>query len=94
MKYELVIRSLIDPEYRHVISESPTKTGLHRTEDGVNINLNHEEFFTKIEEKVTTTWKEIQAEAEHVISLAKDDQYLGGQQLADMVLNYDPKEEN
>jgi adenine deaminase len=33
------------------------------------------------------TIEEVRAEAERVISLAKDDQYVGGQQLAGMVLN-------
>lgn len=45
--FTLVIRSHADPDYRHVISaNAPTRGSLNRVEDGANINLNHEEFYT------------------------------------------------
>lgn len=36
------------------------------------------------------TWEEVRVEAELVLSLAKDEQYVGGQKLADMVLSLLP----
>ena len=50
MAYELVILSHDDPSYRHVISKRGTERELVKTEDGVNINLNHEKYCTFIEE--------------------------------------------
>ena len=47
--FELVIRSYKDPEYRHSIAKRERKSQLYRIEGGVNVNLNHEEFFTVIE---------------------------------------------
>jgi hypothetical protein len=50
MTYRLVILSFEDRSYRHVVSERPTAEALDRIENGVNINLNHDEFYTEIEE--------------------------------------------
>ena len=50
MEYTLVIKSYNNPDYRHVIASRPTKEQLARTEDGANINLNHSEFYTEIED--------------------------------------------
>jgi hypothetical protein len=48
--HRLVILSYEDPTYRHVIAERETEASLARISAGVNINLNHDEFFTEIEE--------------------------------------------
>lgn len=48
---QLVIRSLKDPEYRHVVSARETDKQMERTEDGVLINLNHAEFYTAFEDE-------------------------------------------
>jgi len=50
MTARLVILSHNDPTYRHVISERPSAKALERTEDGVNVNLDHANYYTKIEE--------------------------------------------
>jgi hypothetical protein len=39
-------------------------------------------------EPVLTPWEAIVAEAEQVLALGNDEQYLGGQTLAEMVINY------
>ena len=50
MSARLVILSYDDIDYRHVVSERPSAAALRRTEDGVNINLDHANYYTKIEE--------------------------------------------
>lgn len=50
MSYKLVILSYSDKSYEHVVAERPTKEALYRSEDGVNINLNHDEYYTDIVE--------------------------------------------
>lgn len=50
MEYTLVIKSYTDENYRHVIATRSMKEQLARSEDGVNINLNHADFYTTIEE--------------------------------------------
>lgn len=50
MSYQLLIRSYDDPDYQHLIAEREVKAQLDRIEDGANINLNHEKFFTEIVE--------------------------------------------
>lgn len=49
MSYELVIRSYSDDNYRHVVAVRETEGALVRIEDGVNINLNHETYYTAVE---------------------------------------------
>jgi hypothetical protein len=48
--FNLVIKNYNDPTYEHVVATRPTAAGLERIEDGVNINLNHDEFYTEIVE--------------------------------------------
>jgi hypothetical protein len=50
MSYQLVIRSYTDEEFCSVIATRDTERELERTEDGANINLNHDEYYTAIEE--------------------------------------------
>lgn len=50
MPFKLVIKNYDDPTYEHVIGQRPTAAELDRIEDGVNINLNHEDFYTEIVE--------------------------------------------
>jgi hypothetical protein len=50
MSYALVIRSYDDPEYRHVVGTRESVEALERIADGVDINLNHDKFYTLIEE--------------------------------------------
>jgi hypothetical protein len=49
-KYELVVRCYADPDFRHVIAERETKSMLDRVEDGLNINLDHANYYSAIEE--------------------------------------------
>lgn len=57
MPFKLVIKNYDDPTYEHVIGERPTAAELDRMErlvggvvDAVNINLNHDKYYTEIVE--------------------------------------------
>lgn len=50
MAYRLVIRSHSDDNYEHEVARRPTERELEKIEDGANRNLNHEDYYTSIEE--------------------------------------------
>lgn len=49
-KYHVVVKSFKDKDYREQITTEPRmQRGAERTERGVNINLNHAEYYTELE---------------------------------------------
>lgn len=48
-EYTLVIKSYEDKDYRHVVATRPTAEELDRIENGVQINMNHLDYYTEIE---------------------------------------------
>jgi hypothetical protein len=50
-KFHVVVKSYSNKEYRDVITSSPESERIaERIERGVNINLNHDEYYTELEE--------------------------------------------
>jgi len=49
--YTIAIKKHSDGSVLKTIGSSATQRGLQRTENGVNINLNHEEYYTEIVDK-------------------------------------------
>jgi hypothetical protein len=50
MPYQLVIKSYKHDDYAHVVAVRETEGELVRVEDGANINLDHANYYTMIEE--------------------------------------------
>lgn len=51
MKYHVIVLSYDNENYRHVITKEPvSKPKAERIDDGANINLDHERYYTVLEE--------------------------------------------